>query len=429
MIAPATSRLIAIAGSVVGTQVVNALLGMVFWTIAARLLAPSLVGQLGSVTAATMLLGTFGILGCGTLLISLLPVVKASQAKHLLISALVVSFCGTALLATCFGLIASSLMPSFAFLRPTGSAFWWLLAAAGLTSVGGVFDQAALVLGPPSTQVVRNGIAGLLKVVLLIGASTFGMRDVVGGIQAWALGQLAADLLALRAARRCLPGTDRLTVAGLRAAVAAYWREALRHHGLNIALAAPTMLMPVVVAAVVSEYANAIFTTIRLVTMFTFMAPYALAVALFAALATDTTRADQRARSTFRLSLFLSIMLTGTVYVAAPLLLKLFGQLYVEAGVHYLRLLAIAGPLLVFKDQYIACAQARRELGRITPFVLSAMFLEVVFTIGGALVGGLGGALWGWLLALASGAFWTCLPGRADLSAHGSNHSIQRRRQ
>jgi GT2 family glycosyltransferase/O-antigen/teichoic acid export membrane protein len=402
------SGLVAIAGSVVGTQVVNAALGVVFWTTAARMMPAAAVGQLGSASAAVMLLGLFGIVGCGTLLIGRLGQAGALETRQLLATATVASVVGAGLLAVAFGVGTSLLIPSFAYLTPAGAAFWWLVVAAALTSAGSVFDQAMLVVGNPILQVVRNGLAGLLKVAVLAGACLLGTQSVAAGLAAWAVGQLAADALAFVAAWRLRPTTERVTRAAVRATAAASWREALHHHGLNVALAAPSMLLPVIIAGVISAEANAVFTTVRLISMFAFVVPYALAVALFASLAADPTRFAERARSVFRISLTVSLLLTGALWVAAPLLLAVFGNEYSEQGVPLLRLIAFAGPLLVFKDQYIARAQARGTLRRVMPYVVVTTAVEVLCTLAGAASNGLRGALWGWLMALALGAAWVC---------------------
>jgi O-antigen/teichoic acid export membrane protein/glycosyltransferase involved in cell wall biosynthesis len=400
------SRLVSIAGSVVGTQVVNAVLGVIFWTTAARMMPAAEVGQLGSASAAVMLLGLFGIVGCGTLLIGRLGQANAYETRRLLTTATIASTVGAGLLALAFGIGTSLLVPSFAYLTPAGAAFWWLVIAAALTSAGSVFDQAMLVIGNPAVQVARNGLAGLLKISVLAGACLLGQQSVAAGLGAWAVGQLAADGLAFVAAWRLRPATQPLTLAVVRATAAAHWREALHHHGLNVALAAPSLLLPVIIAGVISVEANAVFTTVRLISMFAFVVPYALAIALFASLAADPSGFAERARSVFRLSLFVSLLLTGTLWVAAPLALAAFGNGYADQGVPLLRLIAFAGPLLVFKDQCIARAQARGTLRRVMPYVAVTTVAEVLGTLVGAGSDGLRGALCGWLVALALGAAW-----------------------
>jgi len=400
------SRMAVIAGSILGTQVVTSALGFVFWTVAARGLPAPVLGRLGSAAAAALLLSTFGLVGCGTLLISRLGSATPAEQRRLLVTTTTVGPAVTGLLTALFGVGAWLLLPAFSFLAPTGAVFWWLVAAATLTTLGGVFDEAMLVLGRPATQVLRNGVASGLKVVLLGAALLAGHAGVSWGLAAWVVGQLAGCALAARAAWRLTRNEERVTPAGVLSTVGRHWREATHHHGMNVALAAPSVLQPVIIAAVVTAEANALFTTVRLVSTFAFLAPYALAMALFAASAGDPAGYRQRARSVFRISLGLSLVLYAVLFFGAPLILGVFGADYATGGDTYLRIIGLACPLLVFKDQYIAGMRAARTLTRVMPYVFASTGLEIAGTLLGAMIADLTGALVGWLVALALGAVW-----------------------
>jgi O-antigen/teichoic acid export membrane protein len=406
------SRVTSIAGSILGTQVVTSALGFVFWTVAAWGLPPEVVGRLGSATAAALLLGLFGIAGCDTLLISRLGGAGPLERRRLLATSTVVSGGVTTALTVILGVAAWQLLPSFAYLAPSGATFWWLIATAVLTAIGGVYDQAMLVLGKPSMQVVRNGVASTLKVALLAVALMVGRGDVDTALAAWVVGQVIAIGLAVGAAWRLTPTTERITVGAIRDTAGRHWREAVRHHGMNVALMAPSVLQPVIIAAAVSAESNALFTTVRLVSTFAFMAPYALAMALFAASAGEPAGDGDRARSVFRMSLGLSLGLYGVLFFAAPVLLGVFGHAYATGGVTYLRIIGLACPLLVFKDQYVAQMRAGRTPSVALPYVVLATALEIAGTLAGAVTAGVAGALIGWLTALALGAAWVTTRGR-----------------
>jgi O-antigen/teichoic acid export membrane protein len=418
------SRLTAIAGSILGTQVVTSALGFVFWTVAARGMPPAVLGRLGSATAAALLLSTFGLVGCGTLLISRLGSAAPAEQRRLLVTTATVGPALTALLACLFGIGAWLLLPAFSFLIPTGATFWWLVAAAALTTLGGVFDEAMLVLGRPATQVVRNGVASGLKVVLLGIALLAGYAGVSWALAAWVVGQLASCALAARAAWRLTRTEQRVTAEGMLSTIRRHWREATHHHGMNVALAAPSALQPVIIAAAVSAEANALFTTVRLVSAFAFLAPYALAMALFAASAGEPAANRRRIRAVFRVSLSLSLVLYAVLFVGAPLILSVFGKDYATGSDTYLRIIGLACPLLVVKDQYIAEMRSARTSTRAMPYVLVSTTLEVAGTLLGATIADLTGALVGWLAALALGAVWVVTLGRRSRAHPPPRHAV-----
>jgi Na+-driven multidrug efflux pump len=137
-------------------------------------------------------------------------------------------------------------------------------------------------------------------------------------------------------------------------------------------------------------------------------------MALFAASAGDPAGIRQRARSVFRVSLLLSLVLYAVLFFGAPLILSVFGQDYATGSDTYLRIIGLACPLLVFKDQYIARMRSARTLTRAMPYVFVSTALEIAGTLLGAMLADLTGALVGWLVALGLGAIWVMTSGRRD---------------
>jgi len=395
-----------IASSILGTQIVTSVLGVAFWTLAARGLSQSSVGQLGSATASTMFVGAFGTLGAGTLLISRIGSTVFDRRRELFVASVVSGALGGACLAVVFAASVWIALPAFRFFAPTHAAFWWLIAASSLTSAGGVFDQAMLVVGRPRMQVARNATSSLVKLAVFGVAVGAGLNGLNGGLAAWTVGQSAAATLALSTAWRALPTASRLTAGGLLSVTRRHWREAVGHHVANMALWAPSMLQPVIVSALISAESNAVFTTVRLVSTLAFMVPYALAVALFASAAVNGDDLERRARSVLKVSLVLSLLTYAVLFASAHVVLDVFGHTYADDGERFLRIIGLGCPLLVFKDQFIARARVRHETSRIIRYVVSSMVLEMSGTFVGAAMDGLRGALFGWLTALAIGAIW-----------------------
>ena len=74
-------------------------LGLVFWTLAARALAPEQVGVGAALVAGATLFSTFGVLGIGTLLLERFKVVAVTDRRALLSTGLGVAGMGGALVA------------------------------------------------------------------------------------------------------------------------------------------------------------------------------------------------------------------------------------------------------------------------------------------------------------------------------------------
>src|SRR6266516_7893752 len=69
------------AGSLVGTTAVTSILGFVYWWLAARQFPPEAVGFASAAISAMTLLGTFAMLGLGTLLLGELPQQRGREAS------------------------------------------------------------------------------------------------------------------------------------------------------------------------------------------------------------------------------------------------------------------------------------------------------------------------------------------------------------
>src|SRR5690242_10853899 len=83
--AKANSVILRNAGSLVGTTAVTSVFGFAYWWLAARQFSPEAVGLASAAISAMTLLGTFGMVGLGTLLIGELP--RQQGKKVSLISA------------------------------------------------------------------------------------------------------------------------------------------------------------------------------------------------------------------------------------------------------------------------------------------------------------------------------------------------------
>src|SRR5207302_11197766 len=94
------------ASSFVGTFIVKSGFGFAFWWIAARQFSPEAVGFASAAISAMTLLGTFCMLGLGTLLIRELPRQPGKEATLLTTALLVVGVVGG-----CIGLLFACAMP------------------------------------------------------------------------------------------------------------------------------------------------------------------------------------------------------------------------------------------------------------------------------------------------------------------------------
>src|SRR2546430_3180091 len=155
------------SGSLFSTTIVTSLLGFVYWWVATRRFTPETVGMASASVSTMTLLGSFCIVGLGTLLITELPrqpgcVITLTSTALVVVGA--VGGC-TGLL---FALVAPVISSEFAPLRASSADSVIFAAGVSLTSITLVFDQALIGLLRGGLQLTRNTLFAIIKLVALL---------------------------------------------------------------------------------------------------------------------------------------------------------------------------------------------------------------------------------------------------------------------
>lgn len=396
-IPPGLRRIAQISSSLTGTQAATALLGLAFWTLAARQFSVEAVGVAGAAVSLMLLLGTFGTFGLGTLLIARLPHTPQGDRRVLVRTSLAAAGALAAGLAVVVPLVAiaglDAGLGSIAGTPPRAALF---AVGTALMAVAIVLDQAVLVLGSGSLQLERNVVASATKVLVLLALGLTGATSGMAIFLAWTVGTLVSlPLVAFRTrGGRALESSGRLLD---RASLRGLGRVAASHHALNTTLQAPLQLLPVVVLLVLSAGDNGIFSTALQVTGFVFALPYAISVGLFAAAEGDEHRVLSTMRFTLPLGLGVSLLATLVLLPFAPVVLSVFGATYSSEGAQVLRLLVLAGLPFVVRDHFVALRRVQGRTGHATSVLLGFTVVELLAAYAGARVGGTEGLTGAWV--------------------------------
>jgi O-antigen/teichoic acid export membrane protein len=390
------SAILSNAGSLFGSIVATSLLGFPYWWVAAREFPAASVGFAAATVSALTLLGTLGMLGLGTLLTGELPR-RASDRAPLLATALTFAAFAGFLWGLVFAMAAPGPLGLSSLVGRPGAI---LLFAGGvaLTSLTMVIDQAVIGLLLGGLQLWRNIIfsvskLGLLGVVGVAALSAGGLAIVA----TWVTGlALSVAWLALAARRQ----GARLHQCRPRWSLVRRWRRsAIEHHFLNLALQAPTLAMPLVVAATVSVTASAYYYTATLITGFLSYGAIALTLALYAVGVRDVQNLAPALRFTLRLAFAVILLANLVLLVGARFILQIFGPDYAAHAATALRIMGVFAFLMIIKDHYVAIARIRGRVPRAAKLCAAGAVLE----IGLAAIGGIYGTLtWVALGALAA---------------------------
>jgi O-antigen/teichoic acid export membrane protein len=377
----------------------NALLGLLFWILAARTLTPEQVGVGAALVAAMILLSEFGLLGVDTLLLERLKSVAVTDRRAILTTGVSIAAIGGALV-TAVWLGMSALLRLSGPLGDLSLSTGLLLGGAtAIAAMCFAFDQAVIGMGASSVQLRRNLLASCIRIGTLCGATALGFRSGQVILVSWMVG-VAGSLLASPLRRHVLPQAV-VTPRQRWDLVRTYWSTAVGHHGLTLAMGAGSLMLPVVVASIMPAEQTAYFSQARLLSDTALALPFFLTIALFAT-ADDLEAFRRKARRTILIGMVLTLCVIAAAALVGRYLLLLFGAEYAEASLPLLMLLLAAGPVLVIKDHF---AVLRRLQGKRVPGAV-AMALWTAAELTGAVTGGLWGGMkmlcLGWLVMSAA---------------------------
>jgi O-antigen/teichoic acid export membrane protein len=386
--------LLNVFGSLVGSHLGGALLGLVFWMLATRTMTPEQVGLGAALVAAMTLLSMLGLFGIGTLLLERFKSVAVVDRWALFTTGLAVVAVGSGLLAAGW-LAVSGLAHLDGVLGDLSvTSVLLLVGATVIAATCAAFDQAVIGMGASGVQLRRNLVASALRIGFLSGALALGFRsgDVI--LISWIVG-LTGSLLASRLRGHVLPRSGVTTRARWHL-VREHWAAAVGHHGLTLAMASGSLMLPVVVAMTMSADATAYFSQARLVADTALAVPFFLTIALFAT-ADDLAVFGRKAPRTIALGMVLALGLIGGAAVLGRPVLSLFGPEYARQSMPLLLLLLAAGPVLVVKDHFAVLRrlQGKRISGAVEMAVWTAA--ELAGAVVGAMTGSTALVCVGWL--------------------------------
>ena len=375
------------ASSLVATTGVAAVLGFAYWALAARLFSQQAVGYGSAAVSAMTLLGTIGMLGLGTVLIGELP--RRNFRAGLISAALISCGLGSLVLGLGFAVLAPHFGVRFGDISRTPGQAALFAAGVCLTGVTLVFDQATIGLLRGGLQLTRNLAFVAVKLLALPVAATilhdrFGVGIALSWVAGMALSVVPVAIRLRRTGTPVLPRPDWGVLQGLG-------KTAVAHNWLNLAIAVPRSLIPVLVTVIVSPSANAAFYAAWTLSGFLYIVPTHLSTVLFAVASADPQVIARKLRFTLRLSVLIGLAGMAILGLGAHLALSIFGASYARAATVTLWLLVIGYLPTVPKVHYIAVCRASGRIPRAAVVLTAAAALEVTAAAVGAASGGLTG--------------------------------------
>jgi O-antigen/teichoic acid export membrane protein len=384
------------SGALVSSMFVNSLLGFIFWWVAAQGFPPGAVGLAAAAVAALGLISRLAALGIGTALAGELASQPALSTR-LLVPGLITAAAIAGALGLAFAGVAPLIVPALSPLASSPIVSLAFAIAVALTATGFVLDQALVGLLRGGLQLLRNLVFAVGKLVLVAAAAALGLAGGLMIVGAWAAGELLSlgVLLAVLPLRRIARSdADWGALRALR-------RDATSHHVLNLARFTPSLTMPLIVTALFSPEANALFYVAYVLAAAAQPIASSATFTLYAVARRSPEDLSRQIRLTLLLSFAGVVPAVVVLWIAGKPLLGIFGAQYAQEASSILPLLAALALPLIIKDHWIALARIQDRVDRGAFLTTLAAVAEIAGAIIGAVLGGLESLAVGWLLAVA----------------------------
>jgi O-antigen/teichoic acid export membrane protein len=388
------------AGSLAATTGLTSLFGFVFWIVADREFSKAEAGHAIAATNAMQLFGTIGMFGLGTMMIGELPK-RLRDRGGLFAASMATSAIGSAILGVIFAVIVGLYFSEAKYLPGIGGTPGQVLIfVAGVTLTGAtlVFDEGTIGLLRGGVQLWRNLAMSAIKLAVLPVLALF-LHDSYG------VGISLSFVIAT--AGSVIPAAVMLTRSGSSIFHRPDWQSlrrlfpvAVNHNWLNLAMATPSRIIPIVVPLAVGAAQNSAFFDAWMISSLLFMVPVHLGTVLFALASASPEVVAEKLRFVLRISLLIGLPVMAVLAIAAHFALNLFGPGYAELGTVPLWLLIIGYIPQMPRAQFIAVSRATNRVGQAAGLICFFALCEVASIyfggrLGSQYIGGQLGGLYG----------------------------------
>jgi O-antigen/teichoic acid export membrane protein/thymidylate kinase len=340
-------------------------LGLLYWTLAARLYDASIVGVNAAAISTMTFISYLAQLNMAGALTRFIPAAGPATGR-LIVRAYVAATLLSGVAATVFVLVLAGLTsPALALLDQPIGAGWFVLATMAW-SLFALQDGALTGLRRTAWVPVENIVFAITKIVLLV--LFVGSAAVASGIFAsWTI-PAALLLVPVNVAifRRFVPRHPDLGPgAGREIRLGAILPFLAGDYAGSLFTSAAVGLLPLIVLSVVGASASAYFFVGWTIAYSLQLVSINMATSLMVEGSARRERLAADSRRMTILLLRLQVPAVAAVFLLAPIILHIFGEEYAKETESLLRILALAVIPHGLNAIYLAVARVRRQVGRI----------------------------------------------------------------
>jgi len=381
----------------------GALLGIVFWAVAAHFYTTDAVGLIAAAIAAMAMLGSLSNLGLGIGLIRFLPGSGERTVPRINYSLTIVILLSI-LLSVIFLLGLGTWSPALIFFRRNAAAFIVFAIFTAATAITGVIDSIFVALRHAGFVTARGLLFTGLKLVLAIMLA--GVSQAYGIFNSWGAALCVSLILSFflflpNLIHGYLPmpnlnwrGTGELM------------RYSLVNNLANLLAGLPGQLLPMMLLSRLGAQANAYFYVAWQIMAALLLIPFSISTSLFAEGCHDERELMDNAWRSLGLALAILVPLAIVIIVFSAFLLRIFGAAYAQNSSGLLQVLALSLFPVSVNQVFFTILRVQKRLKLLT--ALNGLIALAALLISYLLLPAMGtlGAGVGWLAGQGLAALW-----------------------
>lgn len=320
----------------ISTTFLTSALGFLFWYIAARFYSSAQVGLASAAISSMNLLVMFSLLGFNISLIRFLP--NSPKKETIMNSCFTLAFMMSIIISIIYLISIDYIAPDLSFLRKNFIYELFFIGFTGIWSITTLISSVLISNRTAEYVLVKELIFGLSKMpvpILMVSAGAFGIFFSWGAGLSIAVLIGFVFLLKINPSYRPKALIDRETVNNI-------FSYASANYIANLFYMAPALVLPTMVATLLSPDKAAYFYISWMIANLLFTIPVQASQSLFAEGSNKEDSTDAATIRSAKYILFLLIPSVVFILILGDKLLLSFGKEYSSQGLHLLQLLAVS---------------------------------------------------------------------------------------
>ena len=315
--------------------VATAIIGFVFWSLAAHRYPASAIGVFSSVTAGAGLLAVIAALGLPNVIIR--HIASVQNARELIIVAVTAIATVGTVLCLVIALVLGPYLPASLGLHQRGGMVLLVTVLVTFTAVGTILDVGLVATRASQDVLIKNLAGSIVRVVAMLLLVSFPSS---GLLVAYTLGLGLTLVLGGAFLNRQLKA-KRARLGAFRV-LRSYLSITSGNYVATVMGILPASVVPLQVLVVLGAAETGRFAVAFLIGGFLNVIPATVAQVLFAEASREGVSLWRQLRKAVRGVYALLLPAIVIVIAAAPLILRLFGEAYATAATGCLRVLALS---------------------------------------------------------------------------------------